>query len=69
MNRFAAINIIEHYGDADFFDEPVGWTEYVEAFQYLIDSHTIGHLQGSYGRTACDLIEQGYCTSPQQATA
>lgn len=33
----------------------------VELFQELIDSGTVWHLQGSYGRMAARLIEAGYC--------
>lgn len=35
--------------------------EVVTFFQELIDTGMINHLQGHYGRTACDLIEKGYC--------
>jgi len=30
-------------------------------FQQLIDSHTVEHLQGSYGRAAANLIKSGHC--------
>jgi hypothetical protein len=33
----------------------------IEGFQKLIDSGTVWQLQGSYGRTAQQLIDQGYC--------
>jgi len=33
----------------------------VQAFQVLIDSGIVWSLQGSYGRTAQVLIEEGYC--------
>jgi len=36
--------------------------ETITLFQELIDSGLVWKLQGSYGRTARDLIEQGLCT-------
>lgn len=36
--------------------------EIVTMFQSMIDDGTVWSLQGSYGRTAKDLIEAGYCT-------
>lgn len=35
--------------------------EYVEFFQELIDSGLAWSLQGSYGRTARMMIDEGYC--------
>ena len=37
----------------------------VELFQTLIDNGMAWQLQGSYGRTAMDLIQNGYCDPPQ----
>lgn len=36
--------------------------EMVALFQELIDNGQAWRLQGSYGRTAYDLIQQGFCT-------
>ena len=38
-------------------------TEVVELFQELVNTGLAWKLQGSYGRTARDLIEQGVITS------
>tara|TARA_A200000159_G_scaffold162236_1_gene185738 strand:+ start:1027 stop:1317 length:291 start_codon:yes stop_codon:yes gene_type:complete len=54
-----AIGIIE-----EFIDIPSGVDEYdanIHAWQYLIDTGTVWHLQGWYGRTARDLIHEGIC--------
>lgn len=40
--------------------------ELIEGFQALIDSGTVWHLQGSYGRTAHRLIEAGLCHLPSE---
>lgn len=56
MSTLDAIMIIED-GMADS-DEQI-----VAAWQSLIDSGVVWSLQGSYGRTATYLIENGVCTS------
>ena len=33
--------------------------EYLEAYQLLVDTGTVWELQGFFGRTANDLIDQG----------
>jgi len=38
--------------------------ETIEGFQGLIDTGLVWSLQGSYGRTAMDLIRAGYCFIP-----
>jgi hypothetical protein len=35
--------------------------ETIEFFQELIDSGLVWHLQGSYGRAARALIDEGWC--------
>lgn len=37
----------------------------IEAWQHLIDTGTAWQLQGSFGRTAAHLIEQGIFSPPQ----
>ena len=39
--------------------------EIIELFQELINDGSAWSLQGSYGRAALHLIEQGYCSVPE----
>ena len=36
--------------------------QFIEAWQYLIDSGIVWTLQGYFGRTARSLIDGGFCT-------
>jgi len=36
----------------------------IQAWQYLIDTGLVWQLQGTFGRTATDLIEAQICTPP-----
>lgn len=54
MDTFTACMIVEGVEDAEEH-------EILEAWQYLIDTGIVWTLQGFYGRTARDLIEQGIC--------
>lgn len=47
----------------DYEEGELGQDEVVAGFQHLIDSGLAYQLQGSYGRTATRLIEQGFCTA------
>ena len=60
---YTACGIIE-----DFVQIPEGVDEeyaHIQAWQFLIDTGACWTLQGFYGRTARDLIEQGICTPPR----
>ena len=59
MDTYTALGIAEGFIACN--DEG----EYLRAWQHLIDTRIVWTLQGSFGRTARDLIEQGYCTNPR----
>jgi len=42
-----------------------GREEIVEGFQHIINTGVVWRLQGSYGRTAYEMIESGECTMPE----
>ena len=52
----------------EHLNEMIAWeggeldeTETVALFQNLINSGMVWSLQGTYGRTATELIDSGYC--------
>ena len=45
-------------------EDPSYPEEYLDAWQWLIDSGQVWKLQGWYGRTASMLISDGTCTAP-----
>jgi len=53
MDTFTAVGIAEGFIEAES-DEQV-----LEAWQYLVDSRIVWQLQGWFGRTAQNLIDQG----------
>lgn len=57
MNPTKAVSIIEDFNSGDYTDEQL-----LEAWQYLVDTGIVWQLQGYYGRTAMQLIEQGLIT-------
>lgn len=55
MDSYRACGVVEG------FLEPVDLDEYVEAWQYLIDTGLAWRLQGWYGRNAQSMIDNGHC--------
>jgi len=60
MDDFTAVMIAE---GVQYIEEE---DEYIMAWQHLIDTGICWRLQGWFGRTARELIESGYCLSPQR---
>ena len=63
MDVFTAAMIAE---GADGY-EAESEEQYLEAWQFLIDTSVVWSLQGWFGRTAMDLINAGKCTPSQHA--
>lgn len=61
MDTFEAVMMIE--GDDDATPEQL-----IAAWQLLIDTGMVWQLQGFYGRTAAQLIEQGFCHTATTTT-
>ena len=55
LNNYNAVGIAEGFIECN--DEKT----IIKAWQYLIDTNLAFKLQGSFGRTAVDLINQGIC--------
>ena len=53
MDNYLAVCI------AEGFEEPENEEQVIQAWQYLLDTGLVWQLQGSFGRTANALIEQG----------
>ena len=53
MDNFTAIGVAEGFMEAESEEH------YIEAWQHLVDTGIVWELQGSFGRTAEALIEQG----------
>ena len=58
MDNYTAIGLAEGFIEADSAEQ------IIEAWQHLIDTGLAWSLQGSFGRAAAALIEQGHCTPP-----
>ena len=55
------ISIFEAVGICEGMTEPENEEQYIEAWQYLIDTGLAWRLQGFFGRTAQRLINEGVC--------
>lgn len=49
---------------AEGVEQPEYDEQYIEAWQYLIDTGAVWKLQGWFGRCAKNLIADGICTMP-----
>ena len=56
----------EAVGIAEGFIEPDNEEQVIEAWQYLVDTGLAWQLQGLFGRTASQMIEQGIITGSSQ---
>ena len=57
MDNYTAVGLAEGFIEADDEDQVLA------AWQHLIDTGLAWRLQGSFGRMAAHLIEQGLCTA------
>tara|TARA_R100001086_G_scaffold223605_1_gene141361 strand:+ start:1391 stop:1603 length:213 start_codon:yes stop_codon:yes gene_type:complete len=53
MDNYLAVSIAEGFAEAESEEQVI------EAWQHLVDTGLVWSLQGSFCRTAADLIEQG----------
>jgi hypothetical protein len=60
MDTFTAVMIAEGVEDAESEEQ------FLEAWQVLVDTGMAWQLQGFFGRTATQLIEQGLINPPQK---
>lgn len=60
MEAFEAVGIAEGFIEAESREQVI------EAWQTLIDSGAAWQLQGWFGRSANQLIEDGICSPPAQ---
>ena len=63
MNQFNAVGIAEGFVEASSEEEVI------EAWQYLVDTGLAWQLQGWFGRTANELIENGIINKGEKSNA
>ena len=61
MNSYNAVGIAEGWIEAE------SEAQWIDAWQTLIDSGQAYQLQGWFGRTASQLIEEGVCLPPNNS--
>jgi len=61
MDNYTAVGLAEGFIESD--DKK----EIINAWQHLIDTGLVNHLQGFFGRTAKRLVEQGICKPKEVA--
>ena len=61
MDNYLAVGIAEGFEPAESEEQVL------EAWQYLVDTGLAYTLQGWFGRTAQELIDQGYITPKEEA--
>lgn len=60
LDNYTAVAICEG------FEDPIDEEQLIEAWQKLIDTELAWTLQGSFGRIAARMIEEGHCTPPEK---
>jgi hypothetical protein len=62
LDNYNAIGIAEGFVENPGTDDEERYDILVAAWQHLIDTGLAWTLQGTFGRVAASLIEQGVCT-------
>ena len=63
MKMYDACSIIEGFSGEEHTEE-----EIIEAWQSMVDSGSVWSLQGWYGRTAMDMLNDGVLKFPEKRT-
>lgn len=61
MTPYQAVSIVEGFDGEEHSEE-----EILAAWQYLVDTGVVWRLQGTYGRMAKQLIEEGLIAPPEK---
>lgn len=66
MEKETTFNTFNAVGIAEGFIECESEKRYIAAWQHLLDTGLVWSLQGWFGRTASDMIEQGLITNKNE---